>query len=79
MAGQPFPDPVIAGGGALVQPSIHSPGYVSGTTGWQVAQDGSAEFQLITARGDIQATGLDGTDFAVNADGIFFYAGPPPQ
>lgn len=45
--GMPFPQPVIGGGGDLVYPQIRSPNFVHGISGWQIAKDGSAEFQDI--------------------------------
>lgn len=47
-----FPDPVVAGT-TLVREAIQSPNFVSGSTGWSINQDGSAEFDALTARGDI--------------------------
>jgi len=40
-----FSNPIIGGGGALVYPAIQSPNFVHGVSGWQIAKDGSAEFQ----------------------------------
>ena len=64
-----FNNPIIGGGGALVYPSIHSPDYVAGSTGWTVNKDGSAEFNSLTIRGT-----FNGHDFVINADGVFFYS-----
>lgn len=69
-----FTNPIIGGGGALVYPSIHSPKYQAGTAGWDVGKDGSAEFNNVTIRGS-----FSGIDWEVNADGAFFYGGPPAK
>lgn len=46
-----FSNPVAAGGGALVRDNMHSPNFVTGSTGWSIGQDGSAEFNNVTIRG----------------------------
>lgn len=66
-----FSNPIIGGGGGLVYPSIHSPDFKAGISGWNIARDGSAEFNDLSLRGTI-----NGTSFIVNKDGIFFYSGP---
>lgn len=40
-----FSNPLVGGGGGLVYPSIHSPDFVHGVSGWSIDKDGSAEFQ----------------------------------
>jgi hypothetical protein len=67
-----FANPIIGGGGSLVYPSIHSPNYAAGTSGWTIKKDGSAEFNNLTIRGT-----FDGTDFIINSGGAFFYSGTP--
>lgn len=47
---QPFPEQVTPGG-ILVYPQIQSPNFVHDVSGWQVARDGSAEFNDVTIRG----------------------------
>jgi len=64
----PFPEQVTPGG-TLVFPSMQSPDYVQGVSGWQVRIDGSAEFNNLTIRGT-----FNGTDYVINSNGIFFYA-----
>lgn len=49
----------IAGGEDLIRSGLRSPSYVAGVTGWRIAQDGSAEFNGVTIRGDL-ATGKAG-------------------
>lgn len=53
-----FANPVAAAGGALVIDSIHSPNYNPGVDGWSIDQDGSAEFNNVTIRGNISLSPL---------------------
>lgn len=62
----------ILGGINLIREAIQSPNFVSGSTGWWIGQDGSAEFNDLTVRGQ-----FDGQDFIVNSSGIFLYSGTP--
>lgn len=64
-----FASPLVGGGGGLVYPSIHSPNFVPGSSGWTINKDGSAEFDNLTIRGTFQ-----GVDFLVNTAGAFFYS-----
>lgn len=43
----------VVGGITLVRPAIRSPNYVTGSTGWTINADGTAEFNSITARGTV--------------------------
>lgn len=52
----PFTNPIVAGED-LVRPSIRSPDYIPGVSGWTINRDGSAEFNNINIRGE----GLFGT------------------
>lgn len=70
MAG--FSNPIIGGGGSLVYPSIHSPGFETGVTGWSIDKNGDAEFNDVTIRGT-----FFGVDFIFSADGLFVYGGTP--
>jgi hypothetical protein len=45
-----FSNPIIGGGGDLVYPSIHSPNFVTGSSGWTIRKDGSAEFNSLVIR-----------------------------
>lgn len=68
-----FNNPIVGGGGALVYPSIHSPNFVqSPLAGWAVNKDGSAFFGNLTLSGS-----FSGTNWVLNATGIFFYNGTP--
>jgi hypothetical protein len=44
------PDNPVVGGTVLRRAAIQSPGFVSGSTGWSINQDGSAEFNNVTIR-----------------------------
>ena len=68
MSGQPFPDSAI-GGITLLTPAIQSPNFISGSEGWTINQDGSAQFNNLDIRGT-----FNGTDFIINNNGIFFYS-----
>lgn len=70
--GYPFPNPVAGDGGALILASLHSPNFLHAVSGWSVGQDGSAEFNSITLRGEFA-----GTNFVITSAGAFFYDGPP--
>jgi hypothetical protein len=60
----------ILGGINLIRAAIQSPNFVSGSTGWKVGQDGSAEFNNVVIRGGTVVSGLalyyDGTPAAGN-------------
>lgn len=64
-SGLPFPAPVNSGPN-LVIPELHSPGFLSGNTGWAIRKDGSAEFNNVTIR--------NGQIVSGNA---LYYSGPP--
>jgi hypothetical protein len=53
-----FPNPVLGGGGGLLRNSGHSLPYTPGVTGWSINQDGSAEFNDVTIRGDLSLSPL---------------------
>lgn len=74
--GQGFSDPTF-GGGVLLVPAVQSPNYVHNVSGWAIFQNGVVEFNSGTFRGTITAGEFDGTDFVINANGIFYYSGPP--
>lgn len=56
----------LAGGVTLVRPALQSPGYVTGSSGWAVKVDGSAEFNNVVIRGST----------TVGGNG-FYYSGTP--
>lgn len=51
----------ILSGTTLVRERITSEGFVAGSTGWSIDRDGNAEFNDITARGDIESIGTTST------------------
>ena len=67
-----FNNPLVGGGGSLVYPSIHSPNFITGISGWSINKDGTAEFQNLIVRGTFL-----GTNFELTNKGIFFYSGVP--
>lgn len=66
-----FQNPIV-GGTALRIPAIQSPNYNPGVLGWIIKQNGDAEFNNLTIRGQ-----FNGNDFIINSDGIFIYSGTP--
>jgi hypothetical protein len=72
-----FGDPVAGGGGALVRPSIHSPGYVAGSQGWSINKDGSVEFNNGTFRGTVSGGSFVGTNWIEDSEGLRCYSGTP--
>jgi hypothetical protein len=65
------------GQGNLVLPSIQSPNFVTGVSGWIVRKDGSVEFNNGVFRGTVTAGSFIGTDFEITPLGAFFYSGTP--
>lgn len=57
------PNNPIVGGISLRIPAIQSPNFQPGSEGWQIAQDGDAEFNQLTIVSGVQIT----------ANGIFIY------
>lgn len=49
-----FSNGIVGGSDELVRDGIQSRGFVSGSTGWRIARDGSAEFNNVTVRGSFQ-------------------------
>lgn len=50
-------DPIAAGDGSLIFPAIKSSNYSAGSTGWVIKRDGTAEFNNVTARGELLVSG----------------------
>lgn len=66
--------------GNLAIPSVQSPNFITGVSGWQIAQDGSAEFNNIKIRGNqIFSDGFisNGDGTLTTTPGLFLYDGPP--
>lgn len=59
---------ITQGLGNLVIPSVQSPNFVTGVSGWQIGKNGHAEFNDITIRGGITIGGND-----------YYYSTPTPQ
>jgi hypothetical protein len=55
--GEGFATPIVAGQQLLI-PSIQSPGFVSGATGWSIMKNGAVEFNNGTFRGTLSANSL---------------------
>lgn len=63
-----FRNPPVTVDGVIARPQFESNNYVPGVSGWAIYQNGDAEFNDLTIRGQFV-----GTDFIINSDGIFFY------
>lgn len=48
-----FQSDIAGGGGDLIATSVQNPDFVSGSAGWQIRKDGSAEFNNVTIRGGL--------------------------
>lgn len=53
LVAMPFTDTILGGDDTLIRDKIKSEGFVSGSTGWQVERDGTAEFNDVTSRGEV--------------------------
>lgn len=62
----------VFGGTVLRRAAIQSPNFAHKVAGWNIGQDGTAEFNSIVLRGE-----FDGTNFIVNSAGTFGYSGTP--
>ena len=58
----------ILAGETLVRDSIQSEGYVTGSTGWSINRDGTAEFSDIVSRGSLIAGPNPGQHIEINGD-----------
>lgn len=56
----PFSNPVV-GRNVLIREAIESPDFVTGSAGWRIARDGSAEFNDVVVRGELDVTSGDGS------------------
>lgn len=73
--GQPFPNEVVGGGGALVVPLIRSPNFdLAAQTGWAIYANGDAYFFNVTAEGAVTANTVV---VSGSGDGVFIYDGTP--
>jgi hypothetical protein len=71
-------DPIAAGDGSLIYPGLQSINYVAGVSGWRIERDGDAEFNNITARGDIIVAGSDGSEVRIESSGNGSISFSPP-
>lgn len=71
----PFQNDIVTGAGKLLVPSIRSPNYLPGISGWAINRDGTAEFASGTFRGPVviqdPATGLALASIGINGNGSF--------
>lgn len=58
--------------GELAIPSVRSPDFVTGVSGWTINKDGSAEFNNLTVRGT-----FFGINYIISSIGAFFYSSSP--
>lgn len=69
-----FNNPLVGDGGGLVYPSIHSPNFVHGVSGWSINKDGSAEFRsIVVAPGTSITVFIQGPTPTANAIGDLWY------
>jgi len=59
----------VVGGTILRRASIASPNFHTGVSGWSINQDGSAEFQNATVRGNVQAGSLTTPRLTIDSNG----------
>jgi hypothetical protein len=56
-----FGNPIVGALGRLIRQAIQSANFVTGQAGWQVTQQGSAEFNDVTVRGTVEVDSADGS------------------
>lgn len=66
-----FQTPVTVGGTVLVIERIESQNYVPGTLGWAIFADGDAEFNDLTARGELIVGPVPGQHIHIGREGGF--------
>jgi hypothetical protein len=69
-----FANDILGGAASLIRAAIKSPKLLSGSTGWSVNKDGSAEFNNVVIRGTIQAGHFIGTG---EGQEFVIYSGTP--
>lgn len=60
-------NPIVGGGNTLIRQSIHSPDYVAGVSGWSINKDGSAEFNDVVVRGELDVVGPNSSYATIDA------------
>lgn len=63
-----FASPVVGSGGVLIREVMKSLGFVPSASGWQLAQDGSAEFNNVIVRGEFIAQSPSGAFVEISSD-----------
>lgn len=78
-----FATPTAVGGTVLVIERIESQNYVAGTSGWDIAADGSAEFSNLIARGSFIGGNTAGAHVEINGpttpQTVAFFTGEPDE
>lgn len=67
-----FSSPIVGGQSKLIRPAVQSPNFQTGSNGWTINKDGSAEFNNVAVRGQINAgsisAGSIGSSTITNSD-----------
>lgn len=74
-------NPVVAGDGSLIYPSIHSPDFLTGVRGWSINRSGNAEFLNINVRGTFEIDGGSNAYIKLilnGSDPIMYFQPPDP-
>ena len=67
--GTGFQNAPIDQNGRLVVPALQSPNFAPGVEGWRIGKDGSAEFNDVVMRGELDVEGSDGSYVRALAQG----------
>lgn len=70
-----FDNPIVAGT-KLIRDAIESPNYVSGSVGWSINKDGSAEFNNLIVRGEFTNVGPTSTAQLIDGHFLIFTNDP---
>jgi hypothetical protein len=62
----------VVGGVQLIRTAIQSLNFIANVAGWQIQNNGDAQFNDVTLTGT-----FGGTNYVINTDGAFFYSGTP--
>lgn len=76
-----FVNPLTAGT-VLVRSAIQSQNYIQNSSGWKVAQDGTAEFNNVTVRGTVTGSTINGGTIngsSINGSTVTVGTSPNPQ
>jgi hypothetical protein len=74
-----FQSPVLGAGGILIRKLMKSLGFQTGVSGWQLEQNGDAELNSVTVRGELKVEAPTGAfiDINSNATTAFVEVQPP--